>query len=511
MVIVGDQRGITIPDLQRYRTGIPRLRGLRLVHTHLQGEPLTEEDLTDLTVLRLDMIVAIPAQGKGHEEKFYSAYLLPENPEKKVLKIESFPSFRRLENDFLKFIQSLEDEFQKNQKVVSSLDSKDRGLLISVSKENRDNIEASLEELKELAESSGVKVLDVIIQRPQTLYHSTLIGEGKLKEVLIRCMQLGADLLIFDQNLTPSQVASISDLTDLRVIDRTQLILDIFAQRAQTQEGKIQVELAQLRYLLPRLAKKPLALSRLTGGIGGRGPGETKLEIDRRRVKDRIHLLERELEQLSLRRQQRRARRKKAGVPILSIIGYTNAGKSTLFNLLTRSHFKVEDKLFATLDPAARRFRWANASLRETTSIILTDTVGFIKDLPKDLMGAFRPTFEELKESDLLIHLVDISHPRFQNHMETIEKVLRELDLDRIPRLLVFNKEDRISPKEAKAICQKYGGVSISALRQETLGNFFLALEKKLKEILFLKKPLLEEEGFERLTNRDSFDIQIEI
>ncbi len=513
MVIVGDQKGITIPDLQRYRTGVPRLRGLRLVHTHLQGEPLTEEDLTDLTLLRLDMMVALSVSRDGNSEQFYSAHLLPENPEREVLKIETFPSFRRLENDFLKFIESLEDEFQRTQKAVSPLDSKDRAILISVSKESRDHVEASLEELKELAESSGVHVLDTLIQRPQTLSHTTLIGEGKLKEVLIRCMQRGANLLIFDQNLTPAQIATISDRTDLRVIDRTQLILDIFAQRAHTQEGKVQVELAQLRYLLPRLAKKTLALSRLTGGIGGRGPGETKLEIDRRRVRDRIHLLEKQLEQLSLRRQQRRARRKKAGIPILSIIGYTNAGKSTLFNLLTYSHFQVEDKLFATLDPAARRLKWAGSSLAEEHSLILTDTVGFIKDLPKDLIGAFRPTFDELKESDLLIHLVDISHPRFQNHIETIERILAELELDRIPRLLVFNKEDLLNPEEVREICQRYGGVSISALRPESLGNFFLALERKLDEMASWKRGSNEQgrKDLEDLTNKDSFDIQVEI
>ena len=214
-------------------------------------------------------------------------------------------------------------------------------------------------ELKALAESSGVFVVDTIIQRPQNISPATLIGEGKLKELLVKCMQLGVDLIIFDQNLTPGQMASISDRTELRVIDRTQLILDIFAQRAHTLDGKVQVELAQLKYLLPRLAKKTLALSRLTGGIGGRGPGETKLEIDRRRVRDRIHLLEMELKKLSRGREQRGVRRGKSGIPILSIIGYTNAGKTTLFNLLTKSQFQVEDKLFSTLDTATRRLRFS--------------------------------------------------------------------------------------------------------------------------------------------------------
>jgi GTP-binding protein HflX len=298
-------------------------------------------------------------------------------------------------------------------------------------------------------------------------------------------MQLGVDLIIFDQNLTPGQMASISDLTELRVIDRTQLILDIFAQRAHTRDGKTQVELAQLKYLLPRLARKTLALSRLTGGIGGRGPGETKLEIDRRRVRERINLLEKELERLSQRREQRRALRKKTGVPILSIIGYTNAGKSTLFNLLTKSQFSVEDKLFATLDTATRRLKLANAlDLRGwPEDVVITDTVGFIKDLPRDLMGAFRPTFDELRESDLLIHLVDISSPRREGHMEAVEKLILELGLEEIPRFLVFNKEDRVEREEARTLCKRYGAVSISALRPESLEPFFEALEKKLSEI----------------------------
>jgi GTP-binding protein HflX len=303
------------------------------------------------------------------------------------------------------------------------------------------------------------------------------MGEGKLKELLVKCMQLGVDLIIFDKNLTPGQMATISDFTELRVLDRTQLILDIFAQRAHTLDGKIQVELAQLKYLLPRLARKTLALSRLTGGIGGRGPGETKLEIDRRRVGDRIHLLEKELEKLSRRREQRRSRRAKTEIPILSIIGYTNAGKSTFFNLLTKSQFQVEDKLFSTLDTATRRLRFPKIH-----KVVITDTVGFIKDLPKDLMGAFRPTFDELKESNLLIHLIDISHPRFPEHIEAVEQILCELKLNHIPVLQVFNKEDKLSREEVEAICQKYHGISISALQPDSLEKFFLAIEGKLWE-----------------------------
>jgi GTP-binding protein HflX len=481
------------------------LRGLRLIHTHLQGETLTEEDLTDLVLLRLDMIVALNVNGKDSRLSIQSAHLLPDNLGKRVWEIDPPSSLSYFDVDFLKWIQSLEDEFQRGQKSIPLKGAKEKAILISVSKENRENLENSMEELKELAESSGVFVIDSIIQRPQNISPTTRMGEGKLKELLVKCMQLGVDLIIFDQNLTPGQMATISDLTELRVLDRTQLILDIFAQRAHTLDGKIQVELAQLKYLLPRLARKTLALSRLTGGIGGRGPGETKLEMDRRRVGDRIHLLENALEKLSQRREQRRSRRAKTGIPILSIIGYTNAGKSTLFNLLTKCQFQVEDRLFSTLDTTTRRLRFPKIH-----KAVITDTVGFIKDLPKDLLGAFRPTFDELKESNLLIHLIDISYPRFPEHIESVENILFELKLDAIPRLRVFNKEDRLSQEEGEAICQKYGGVSISALRPESLEKFFLAVDKKLWEVGTTRdRESHSLDGMDnvRLTNEDSFDI----
>jgi GTP-binding protein HflX len=492
---VGDQKGITIPDLSRYRAGILRLRGLRLIHTHLQGEPLTGEDLTDLALLRLDMMVALNVNSTNTLGSMHSAHLLPNNPEKKVWEVDPPSSLSRYNLDFLKWIQSLEDEFQRGQRSIPLKGVKEKGILLSVSKENRGKIENSMEELRELAESNGVFVVDSIIQRPQTISPTTLMGEGKLKELLVKCMQLGVDLIIFDQNLTPGQIATISDITELRVLDRTQLILDIFAQRAHTLDGKIQVELAQLKYLLPRLARKTLAFSRLTGGIGGRGPGETKLEMDRRRVMDRIHLLEKELEKLSRRREQRRSRRSKTGIPILSIIGYANAGKSTLFNLLTQNQVQVEDKLFSTLDTTTRRLKFP-----KTHKVVITDTVGFIKDLPKDLMGAFRPTFDELRESNLLIHLIDISHPHFPEHIEAVEKILFELKLDTVPKMRVFNKEDKVGREKREAICQKYDGVSISALRPGSLEKFFGAVNRKL----WVESDSTNDVG---LTNKDSFDI----
>ncbi len=488
--MVGDQRGLMLPDLSRYRTGVSRLRGLRLIHTHLKGEPLNNEDLSDLALLRLDMIAVLIMDGFSKPGLIQLAHHLPENPEKKVWVVEPPIPIGSLDIDFLKWIQSLEDEFQKKQSSLDSGEFKEKAILISVGKESRERLEHSISELKELAHTSGIFVVDTIIQRTHEVSPSTLIGEGKLRELLIKCMQWGVDLIIFDQNLTPGQLAMISDRTELRVIDRTQLILDIFAQRAHTREGKVQVELAQLKYLLPRLAKKTLALSRLTGGIGGRGPGETKLEIDRRRVRDRIHFLEKELERLSRRREQRRAKRRKTSVPVISIIGYTNAGKSTLFNLLTKSNFLVEDTLFSTLDTGTRRLRFPSSTQthQRTREVLVTDTVGLIKDLPKDLMGAFRPTFDELKDSHLLVHLIDISNPSFPEQIESVEKVLDELGLGHIPVLKIFNKEDRINPREAEIICQKYEGVSISALRPESLGKFFMAIEKKLGPMVRLTK-----------------------
>ncbi len=450
------------------------------------------------------MMVALTVNGTD-PGLIHSAHLLPDNPNKKVWEIDSPSSLSQFDIDFQKWVQSLEDEFQRGQRSIPLKGATEKAILISVSRESRESLENSMEELKELAESSGVFVADLIIQRPQNISPTTLMGEGKLKELLVKCMQLGVDLIIFDQNLTPGQMATISDLTELRVLDRTQLILDIFAQRAHTLDGKIQVELAQLKYLLPRLARKTLALSRLTGGIGGRGPGETKLEIDRRRVGDRIHLLEKELERLSRRREQRRSRRAKTGIPIISIVGYTNAGKSTLFNLLTKSQFGVEDKLFSTLDTATRRLR-----VPKNHRVVITDTVGFIKDLPRDLIGAFRPTFDELRESDLLIHLIDISDHRFPEQIESVEKIFFELKLDAIPRLRVFNKEDKLNREEAMTISQKYGGISISALRPESLETLLLAVDRKLWEAGSAgewEAPSRDGMDNVRLTNEDSFDI----
>ncbi len=471
-VVIGDKKGIFIPDLSDYPLGRKALRGLRFIHTHLKNEPLNQDDLTDLSLLRFDVIAAIGVKD-SLPDNIYIAHLMPEKNERTVQVLPP-ENLYHLDLDFQAFVESLEEEMDR-QRTFGQGDNRERAILASVSTKPRYELEESMEELKELAKSSGVAILDSIIQRPKEINSKYLMGEGKLKELIITAMNKGATMLIFDQDLTPSQIRSISEMTELKVIDRCQLILDIFAQRAHSRDGKVQVELAQLKYRLPRLTGKGTAMSRLTGGIGGRGPGEMKLEIDRRRVRDRIALLEKQLRMLSEARRQRRHRRVEKGIPIVSIIGYTNAGKSTLLNVLTKSHTFVEDRLFATLDTSSRRLRFPRE--RE---IIITDTVGFIRDLPEDLLAAFKSTLEELEDADLLIHLVDSSNPRFEQHISSVEKILRELNLNDKPQILVFNKIDRIPEEEREALIRRYKAIGISALDPSTFRPLLDAIEVHL-------------------------------
>lgn len=475
-VIVGNEHEIVIPDLSDYRLGRKRLRGVRCLHTHLKNEPLTRDDLTDLALLRLDLIAAIGVKEDGLPGVISVAHLLPPNPENKPYEILSPVDFHHFQLDFASFITSLEDELEKGLAAQVDLrDPREWAILVSISMKSRAVQEESIAELRELARSDNVLVLETVIQRPKQIHPKYLMGEGKIRELIITSLQQGGTLLIFDQNLSPGQVKAIGEITELKVIDRTQLILDIFSRRAHSRDGKVQVELAQLKYLLPRLSERSTALSRLTGGIGGRGPGETRLEVDRRRVKDKIAYLEKELDQLSRAHRERRSKRIKSGIPIVSIVGYTNAGKSTLLNALTESHVQTQDLLFATLDTTTRRLRFP-----QEKEIIITDTVGFIQDLPPDLLGAFRPTLDELRDADLLIHLVDVSHPHFEHQMEAVDRILGDLELPHIPRLLVFNKEDRMDPVVIKNLCRLYGAISISALHPESLPKLTSAIEERL-------------------------------
>jgi GTPase len=482
-VIVGEAGKLMLPDLGRQRAGVGRLRGLRLVHTHLRGEPLTHDDLVDLGMLRLDLVAAITIEEGGLPGLAYLAHVVPDRPDRPLDERplwETLAPLRvhDLDLDFEDLVTSLEAELSRSTRLRAP-GGKNRAVLVGVGTGSRQEAEESLEELKELARTAGVTVLDTILQSRKQLDPRTLIGRGKLEELNLRCLQYGAELIIFDRDLTPAQINTIAEATELKVLDRTQLILDIFAQRAKSRDGKIQVELAQLRYRLPRLRGKGDAMSRLAGGIGGRGPGETKLEEDRRRLRERIHRLERELDAIAVSRAMRRKQRGRKKLPVVSIVGYTNAGKSTLLSALTGTPAYADDLLFATLDPASRRLRFPRE--RE---VIITDTVGFIRDLPPDLAAAFRATLEELRDADLLLHVVDISDPRFEEHMKAVDAILRDLDLGRVPTLVVFNKADRLGngSEWLSSLTRRHHAVAVSALRGEGLDRLVETADRLLGE-----------------------------
>jgi GTP-binding protein HflX len=475
-VVVGDAHRVFLPDLGPKRAGADRFRGVRLVLSSLRPEGLSEDELTDLALLQLDGVATIRVGADGLPGEVELAYLLPpsDEPGAKPWRVEKIAGVHRWDDDWYAFVQDLEAQFARHPK-LRRVEGRERVILVAVAVDDVAKAQRGLRELGRLADTAGLEVVDRVLQRRKRLDGRTVIGEGKLQELVVRSMHLGADALIFDRELSPSQLRTIAERTDLKVLDRTQLILDIFAQHATSREGKLQVELAQLRYRMPRLAIMPTAMSRLTGGIGGRGPGETKLEINRRRAQERVTRLERELEDLAKNRATRRSRRSKSGIPVVSIVGYTNAGKSTLLNRMTRSDVRAEDRLFATLDPATRRLRFP-----EQREIVLADTVGFIEDLPKTLVAAFESTLEELEQADLLLHVVDAMDADIEHHLQAVAGVLEDLGLSETPTLLLWNKADAADPELLETHLEEHGGLPISAATGAGLRTMLERVERTL-------------------------------
>ena len=484
LVLVGDAASILIPGLPRARTGAGRLRGLRLLHTHLTPDGLSHEDLMDLLFLRLDSVGVLTVDAFGAPLQFQSAHLLPPPPDgtgaaaDDTYRVQPPLAWDRVETDFTAEAEMLEDELSRVVDHARQAGDDTRAVLVSVAAAPRAVQERHLAELTELARTAGVTVTGSLIQRVADVHPRHILGQTKLAELEVLALRGQASLIVFDGELSPAQLRSLAELTERKVLDRTQLILDIFAQHATTRAGKLQVELAQLKYALPRLVGKNRAMDRLMGGIGGRGPGETKLETDRRRVRERMTRIRKELDGLRRQRSYTRARRSRQGLPLVALVGYTNAGKSTLLNALTRSEVLSADKLFATLDPATRRLRFPRE--RE---LVLADTVGFIRNLPKELMEAFRATLEELEAADLLLHVVDAAHPELDAHIEAVDSILADLELTGIARVMLLNKWDAADEDTRAVLSARYpDAVPVSALTGQGLDRASRVLERRLFE-----------------------------
>ena len=497
LVLVGEPGSILIPELPRGRGGSARMRGVRLMHTHLSPEGLSQEDLMDLLFLRLDSIAVLTVNDYGEPVSFQSAHLLPPNAAQTPYRVHPLTAWDRVEIDFTAEVEALEAELARVLSEANDVtgaagpamrgeggagESTARAVLVSVDAAPRSVQEKRLDELAELARTAGITVTGTLIQRVAGVHPRHILGKGKLAELEVLALQGQASLIVFDGELTPAQLNSLSETTERKVLDRTQLILDIFARRASTRAGKLQVEMAQLQYTQPRLAGKNRAMDRLMGGIGGRGPGETKLETDRRRARERIAKIRKELEELRKQRAFTRARRSRQGLPVAALVGYTNAGKSTLLNTLTRSDVLAEDKLFATLDPTTRRLRFPREH-----ELVLADTVGFIRNLPKELTEAFQATLEELSAADLLIHVADASHPDLDRQIAAVENILADMDLLAVPRLMVLNKCDRLDREAQDNLRQRWPDAIFAAA---ATGEGMDTLSRRIEAAVRWERPL---------------------
>ena len=480
-VIVGDGNEIFLPDVGRLRTSKGRLRGVRLVHVHLKGEGLNDDDLTDLARLGLDLVCALTLQ-MGRPFQVHIGHIIPTREGEIVHDVRPFEVLEPLMWPAAAFaadliIRDLESQLSRVRPRAKMVGARESALLIHVGPESQTEAEDRLDELAELARTARVEVLGRVTQRRRQPDRDTALGSGRLKEVVLEAMSTDASVLIFDHELSPSQMRGVARETEMKVLDRTQLILDIFASRATSRDGKIKVELAQLKYNLPRLSGRSDALSRLAGGIGGVGPGETKLEVDRRRARDRIHKLEQALKRMTQNRATRRGRRQRHGVATACLLGYTNVGKSSLLNALCKSQIFTENLLFATLAPTSRRIR-----LPQGLDCVVTDTVGFIRDLPKELLGAFDATLEEAKEADVLLLVADASHPQLEAQLQSVERILHDHELNEHPHLLVLNKIDAVTDfATVRELAQHRNAILTSTLDRRGILDLMEALEELLQ------------------------------
>lgn len=487
---VGTPRQTQIPPLELPRYGDGRLSGIRCIATHLKSEPPNEAALTAMALQRLDALVWITLTGQGFQRRggggtgyikdTYLAHLISQreitSPPTPLLQGEGSQeggerksSFlwrvspplnldSLTEQDFLELVEELEAEFAQ-EFVAKQVDIEhDKVLLVGVMTDNKtpQNFEDGLAELGMLVDTAGGQVLETLRQKRARPHPQTVVGEGKVQEIALSAQTLGVNLIVFDRDLSPSQVRNLETQIGIRVVDRTEVILDIFAQRARSRAGKLQVELAQLEYNLPRLTGRGQAMSRLGGGIGTRGPGETKLETERRAIARRISRLQQEVNQLQAHRARLRQGRQHQEVPSIAIVGYTNAGKSTLLNTLTNAEVYTANQLFATLDPTTRRLVVPNPQTKQPQTIVMTDTVGFIHELPPALVDAFRATLEEVTDADALLHVVDLSHEAWQSQIHSVMKILSEMPIAAGPALLAFNKIDQVDGDTLRLAQEEY-------------------------------------------------------
>ncbi len=496
---VGTPRQTQIPPMELPRYGAERLSGIRCIATHLKPEPPNEAALTAMALQRLDALVVLNITGTGftrrgggatgYVKEAYLAHLTPQESRTLITspaalkvgesQIQS-PSWSisppldlddLADQDLVDLVENLEAEFQR-EFIAQEVDADhDRVLIVGLmtSEMTPLQFQDNLLELARLVDTAGGDVLQTIQQKRSRIHPQTVVGEGKVQEIALTAQTLGVNLVVFDRDLSPSQVRNLEMQIGIRVVDRTEVILDIFAQRAQSRAGKLQVELAQLEYMQPRLAGRGRTMSRLGGGIGTRGPGETKLETERRAIGQRISRLQKEVTQLQAHRSRLRQRRQHREVPSVALVGYTNAGKSTLLNALTNAEVYTADQLFATLDPTTRRLVIPHGETDEHQEILITDTVGFIHELPASLMDAFRATLEEVTEADALLHLVDLSHPAWLRHIRSVREILAQMPITPGPALVIFNKIDQAN-SETLALAREEFPLAVFISASQRLG-----------------------------------------